>query len=268
MQSIFRTLQEVTDMVDGEPQDEDEGPLREKLLRTEKELQDVREKWEAMKAECLALSEEYVAYKTKVQTWRDQMKVARSQDRKTIELLRAAQSEKNSPSGPEGTATNAAYVSSLEEQVRQLKESLRKYGDERDAMQVELWRYKDQLRQARLEISEAQERPPNAGSPSSADAAEDTDTTRPARAKSAHEERLRSELEQQRDEITSLRQQVHELEQSNEQLLEEARQASHASLVQLKDHQEEIRRTPPECTARRWPRCGSSRTWPCRCSYR
>ena len=116
--------------------------------------------WTALKSECQAVQDEYAAYKLKVQSWRQQIKEARAQDRKTIELLRQQGGNAAAGSAPtglppahvEGAASPSEsrpaadpYVTSLEEQVKMLKETVRETADRRDELSLELKRLRGKL---------------------------------------------------------------------------------------------------------------------------
>ena len=147
LMDFFRKLQEVTDNVVslpaggsptvGEVADldaEDLTTVRRRAVAAESLVQKIRE-------EARTLNEEFAAYKTKVKSWREQVNAARHQDRKTIEALRQAGATDVSAGGPQcllHANVDAAYVSSLEEQVRSLKETIRDISDSRDKMQTDL----------------------------------------------------------------------------------------------------------------------------------
>ena len=151
MDGLFRRLQEVTDLTNASATEgatssdatrtvgEDSGlpgsdasreELVEALKTLTRDLGIARSSIKAIKEEAKVQQDEFSAYKQKVTSWREQMKAARAQDRKTIDALREAQSAAKGVDGAAKAAGESdAYVASLEEQVKVLKETVRDHAD-------------------------------------------------------------------------------------------------------------------------------------------
>lgn len=266
MDALFRRLQEVTELPtisggDGSsdggnaasnlpglpPLEElDSEELAEQLRESRRDAAEYQRKWEALKSESSRLNEEYSAYKTKVQSWREQMRVARAQDRKTIELLRNSSvavpassptivasdhgDENDAASGAgsvaagagssSGGSTEAIYVASLEEQVRHLKDAIRQGHDERGALRLELKRAQDQHQEELKRLSELP-LPPGNSEKGSADSNKEAMV---AGVPATHTTMiLQMRIDAKEAEVQQLQRTVHELERQNEVLSDEAR---------------------------------------------
>lgn len=257
MESFFKRLQEVTELpgessVEAEAADEQSrDELIEILAATRAELKEAQTRWQALRAESAATSEEYAAYKTKVQTWREQMRVARAQDRKTIELLRqtGGGSNEETPSGSAGTSgshapaapsnTEEVYVKSLEDQVKQLKEAFRSASDERDVLKLELKRAKELHRSdlARLSHQDASHAD---GASSPVRSHGDGDAATVATVSTAEWRKTVLHVETLEEDIKGLKQTIRELERHNELLTEEARQSAEVAAALQSSHREEV----------------------------
>jgi hypothetical protein len=246
---LFRRLQEVADLPgsalaaptageSGQSSDPDE--LREQLSATLLELAAVSSKYDALRAECSSLHEEYVAYKLKVQTWREQMKAARAQDRRTIELLRESgagaggesagthhhqentsgllatpDGRSSSGGGGGGVVVEGAYVHSLEEQVKCLKESLREYGNQRDQLTLEVEKLKESARNKLLSATSSPDPAAGLGGPQASSRGDSLETAK-----------LSALLERSSEELAKAKHQVAELELANDQLQREAQKSN------------------------------------------
>ena len=255
---LFRRLQEVTELpgqsAGGAADALDAEELREKLASACADLAAMTSKYDALRTECGNLQEEYAAYKVKVQTWRDQMKAARAQDRKTIDMLResaagvnglAVPADTHDTSGhlgvtgtPDGrsisrdgaavASVEVAYVHSLEEQVKCLKESLREYGNQRDQLALELDKLKGVgRRQALMEAAASQQQDPGHTG--------HDDQDRP------EVKRLLILLERTTDDLRKSERQVADLEQQNEQLQQEAQKSNELLLEAMTKRREDAR---------------------------
>ena len=161
MDGFFKKLQEVTELTttsgasdnkaatSSAVQDLTMEDLRETVHTLEGELHVLTSKYGALKSEAQSTQDDFAAYKAKVNSWRDQMKAARAQDRKTIEMLRGTSSAPfdathHGASSPKvEMSTDAAYVVSLEEQVQVLKETIRGQAAERDKLQLDLGKLRE-----------------------------------------------------------------------------------------------------------------------------
>lgn len=311
MESFFKKLQEVADLptsvaedaqaslsqpaataastIDGArrsdaptaDEDVDVDDLREMLRDCQRELQSVTIKWNDLRVESASMSEEYAAYKLKVQTWREQMRVARAQDKKTIELLRATgasssssghpteggytgggdaggsppPAQANLPSSSASTTSRSeeVYTRSLEEQVRQLKESLRQYSDERNALTIELQRVKDahrrELEASALVPAIPPQTPPlsTGGEPHPSTHAPPVGTAMGSNGASASIDadevrRLKLLVESKSDALRQAQAEVKRLEQEHEHLIEEQHQSAVQLAATVEAHEAELRR--------------------------
>ena len=253
---LLRRLQEVAELPGGSSVTEslDAEELSEQLAASRTELQSITSKYDALRGECSNLQEEYTAYKVKVQTWREQMKAARAQDRKTIELLRdssagngALSSSSSAPQpdggdsigtpdgrsisrsgGGVGELVEVAYVRSLEEQVKCLKESLREYGNQRDAMALEVDRLKETSRRQVLAAGGQELHIQGGGVEGHLDSSLDAT-------------KLAVLLERTTEDLRKSQRQVADLEQQNEQLQVESQKTNELLLEAMTKRREEAR---------------------------
>lgn len=271
MDALFRRLQEVTELPSSlgsaadapdattdhsrlppleDDDDLDADELAEQLREARRDAAEYQTKWESLRTESSKLNEEYAAYKTKVQTWREQVRVARAQDRKTIELLRNSNASSGgatssadhdgnvegptttvagpSSTSANGSSTEAIYVSSLEEQVRTLKDAVRQGNDERNAIRLEFKRAQDHHQEELRKLSEVSS---SVGTVMTQASSNPNEQQGGAVATTAHATMvLQMRIDAKDVEVHQLRQNVEELERQNEALAEEAR--SFADAVQ------------------------------------
>lgn len=187
MDVFFKKLQEVADLPNspqphGSPGESDatinerpvehvnENSSRSELIHAlrfaDSEKKAAEKRIAEITKEATDIADEYAAYKLKVSSWREQIKQARAQDRKTIETLKEAaartsaeNNQANSMVGGSGASITesmvpASYATTLEEQVRVQKETIRDQAQQRDILQLELTRLKEKQRKEVLEASE------------------------------------------------------------------------------------------------------------------
>lgn len=263
MDALFRRLHEVADLpnsVSASSSAHEAGTSEETAMDAEELIEAVREarrlsdaykcKWEALRTESAQLNDEYAAYKAKVQGWREQVRIARAQDRKTIELLRNSSQNGGSTRGEEGrggemdaaapshgggpvggNSTEAVYVSSLEEQVRQLKEVIRQGNEDRSGLRVEVKKLQEQHREALIRLSDLST-PSNVSS----DAA-----TNDSKQSVAALVQLR--LDAKDLELQQLQRTIKDLELQNEVLAEEGRLSADAVHRLESAHHEQLSKT-------------------------
>jgi len=295
MDAFLRTLQDVADLpnqaanqgrgngdagASGAGDDDVDSMTREELVQALREAvrraTAAEEKAESLRAEATDINDQFGAFKVKVNTWREQIKQARAQDRKTIEALRAAaaasaSSDADGAGGEGGSAgVDKSYVTSLEEQVHALKETVRRHAAERDGLQLELDKVKAR---ARAELQDAID----AAAKAKRDDADEHDGDGAGRqsetraASEAHERRregsvadggdsatvakLRSKVEelqaanrryaalvsQLEDDATAQKAKLDGQERANEVLTQELDQANNALTKAVADHAEQLK---------------------------
>jgi predicted nucleic acid-binding Zn-ribbon protein len=265
MDGFFRRLQEVADLPNqvassgrrgedssGGATDPTEAMSREDLvdaLGAARQRAAAAEETAAnLRREASEINDQYAAFKVKVNTWREQMKAARTQDRKTIETLRAAAGGAPGDDGADHTAkkatVDATYAASLEEQVSVLKETVRRHAAERDEVQLELERLKARSKKEMQEAADAAVRAADdakvhpgagaggAGATVAASLLEDAQSGL---------RRYASLVQQMEEDAELLKQKLHSQERANEILTQDLDNANSALAKAVADHAYQLR---------------------------
>lgn len=246
MDSLFKRLQEVADLPNSaSPQPAgaagsaddvatlDTEELIERVKAAEARAATSDALVETLRKEASELNDQYSAYKVKVNTWREQIKASRAQDRRTIEALRAAA---GNGAGEDGDAPNAgaaeaaAYAASLEEQVKLLKETVRSHATERDELQMENARLKERAMQ---DLRKGVE-----GDAAAAASTDDVSEQGEAQQRLARYAQLVEDLER---DVAAAKKRTDELERANEQLTKEADEATSALAAAVETHTRQLK---------------------------